>query len=187
MRHGASIQRVPCPLHRLYGRFGCFAVLRVCKKSQKTAQDVSFTNQWPQQVHEVCAKKPRTGQERNAMSKQSVHQKRCYMSFTCTQGQVVAFLTFTLYSSKRFRGQHEVLHPKHHYISFSQAPKVVRISKFCFFHISIFSNPTFDFIPPAKAWHVEAVAVVKRIPATPVARRSGGAAPGWVFFRRALR
>ena len=104
MRHGASIQRVPCPLHRLYRRFGCFAVLRVCKKSQKTAQDVSFTNQWPQQVHELCAKKPRTGQERNAMSKQSVHQKRCYMSFTCTQGQVVAFLTFTLYSSKRLRG-----------------------------------------------------------------------------------
>ena len=104
MRHGASIQRLPCPLHRLYRRFGGFAVLRVCKKSQKTAQDVSFTNQWPQQVHEVCAKKPRTGQERNAMSKQNVRQKRCYMSFTCTQGQVVAFLTFTLYSSKRLRG-----------------------------------------------------------------------------------
>ena len=110
MRHGASIQRVPCPLHRLYRRFGCFAVLRVCKKSQKTAQDVSFTNQWPQQVHELCAKKPRTGQERNAISKQSVHQKRCYMSFTCTQGQVVAFLTLPLYSSKRLRGQHEVFH-----------------------------------------------------------------------------
>ena len=37
---------------------------------------------------------------------------------------------------------------------------------------------TFDReIPPAKAWHVEVVAAVKQIPATPVAQRSAGAAP----------
>lgn len=143
MRHGASIQRVPCPLHRLYGRFGCFAVLRVCKKSQKTAQDVSFTNQWPQQVHEVCAKKPRTGQERNAMSKQSVHQKRCYMSFTCAQGQASRIPDFATLFLQTIKGATWGIAPKLNIIIFLfTSPKSGPNIKFCFFHISILTLPT---------------------------------------------
>ena len=127
---------------RAFWRFGCFAVLRVCKKSQKTAQDVSFTNQWPQQVpRSVCQKAEDRSRKKCNVKTERTSETMLHVVHlhTRTSSGIPDFHTLFLQTIK---GATWGIPPKHHCISFPQAPKVVQISKFCFFHISIFSNPT---------------------------------------------